>query len=102
MRIGTRRCERLPCLKNSTRLTPIHHLSPVYQTDDTRTFEPFVFLNFVALYRPLHVVFENVAAFTRHALPKPGSERGSFFKLFVSVLFGLGYQVRWQVVDAAG
>lgn len=74
----------------------------MYQTDDTRTFEPFVFLNFVALYRPLHVVFENVAAFTRHALPKPGSERGSFFKLFVSVLLSLGYQVRWQVVDAAG
>ncbi|GAA5884403.1 hypothetical protein JCM3774_001514 [Rhodotorula dairenensis] len=72
------------------------------KTDDTRTFEPFVFLNFVALYRPLHVVFENVATFTRHALPKPGSERGSFFKLFVSVLLGLGYQLRWQVVDAAG
>ncbi|KAG0667570.1 hypothetical protein C6P46_000106 [Rhodotorula mucilaginosa] len=78
------------------------HANRYKKTDDTRTFEPFVFLNFVALYRPLHVVFENVAAFTRHALPQPGSERGSFFKLFVSVLLSLGYQVRWQIVDAAG
>lgn len=72
------------------------------QADDPRTFEPFVFLNYVAIYRPLVALFENVAAFTTHALPEAGSKPGSFFKLFVAVLLELGYQLRWSIVDAAG
>lgn len=72
------------------------------RTDDLRSLEPFVFLSTLAISRPLVAVFENVAAFKRHALPVQGSRSGSYFQLFVAVCVALGYQVRWTVVDAAG
>ncbi|PRQ73103.1 S-adenosyl-L-methionine-dependent methyltransferase [Rhodotorula toruloides] len=70
--------------------------------DDLRTLEPFVFLSTLAVYRPPTAIFENVAAFRRHALPLPGSRSGSFFQLFIAVCLWLGYQVRWTLVDSAG
>ncbi|KAJ8296064.1 DNA (cytosine-5)-methyltransferase 1 [Rhodotorula toruloides] len=70
--------------------------------DDLRTLEPFVFLSELAIYRPLTAIFENVAAFRRHALPLPGSRSGSYFQLFIAGCLSLGYQVRWTLVDSAG
>lgn len=74
----------------------------ISQIDDLRTLEPFVFLSELAIYRPLTAIFENVAAFRRHALPLPGSRTGSYFQLFVAGCLSLGYQVRWTLVDSAG
>ncbi|KPV76296.1 uncharacterized protein RHOBADRAFT_52321 [Rhodotorula graminis WP1] len=72
--------------------------------DDLRCAEPFVFLSSLAIFRPLHALYENVAAFETHALPyaKPGHERGSFFRLFLAVATALRYQLRWTIVNAAG
>ncbi|GAA5909907.1 hypothetical protein JCM6882_002047 [Rhodosporidiobolus microsporus] len=74
-----------------------------YKTvNDLRCLEPFVFLSYLSIHRPLSGVFENVAAFIDHCLPIEGAKRGSFFKLFISSLIALGYQARWDVDDAAG
>lgn len=71
--------------------------------DDLRCAEPFVYLAALGILRPLHGLFENVAAFWTHALPvpRPGHPRGSFFKLFMTVALALRYQARWSVANAA-
>ncbi|GAA5936826.1 uncharacterized protein JCM15063_000072 [Sporobolomyces koalae] len=72
------------------------------RADDLRCLEPFVFLTALAMFRPLYAIFENVQGFLGHSLPSEGSERGSFFQLFLTVAISLGYQVRWSLVNAAG
>lgn len=72
--------------------------------DDLRCAEPFVYLTSLAIFRPLHALYENVAAFETHSIPHPipGSHDQSFFRLFVAVATSLRYQLRWSVVNAAG
>lgn len=72
------------------------------KVDDLRCLEPFVFLSSLATFRPLYAVFENVKGFLSHALPAPGSPRGSFLQLFVATAVKLRYQVRWTLVNSAG
>ncbi|GAA5828452.1 hypothetical protein JCM11251_006256 [Rhodosporidiobolus azoricus] len=71
------------------------------KAEDLRCLEPFTFLSAVSVHRPLAGLFENVSAFHEHALPIKGAKRGSFFRLFIAVLVELGYQMRWNIDDAA-
>ncbi|GAA5926040.1 hypothetical protein JCM1841_003203 [Sporobolomyces salmonicolor] len=72
------------------------------KVDDPRCLEPVVFLSALALLRPLNACFENVYGFVQYDLPAHGDGKGSFFRAFIAFCVRLGYQVRWQVVNAAG
>ncbi|GAA6030247.1 hypothetical protein JCM8097_009008 [Rhodosporidiobolus ruineniae] len=65
--------------------------------NDARSIEPFVFLSFFELGRPLLGLMENVAALVTFAREK----KGDFFGLICDIAIRLGYDIRPSVVNAA-
>lgn len=60
-------------------------------------------LNFVEKLEPERILFENVPQFVNYGdvFSNDGSDDGSMFEQFISVLNNLGYAVDWKVLTAA-